>query len=253
VDRALWATFGAAIVGLVLGAALPRIAYRLSVPFGEPNLAACGVCGAAFPSGLTGWIRIGGRCDSCRGRVGPSPVVTTLASGAAAAALTWLVFPDPAWPLYPMVAVLGVLLAMIDLACKRLPHDLVVPATAVTAVALIAIAAGSGQWADLLRAALGATVLSGLFFLLYLVPGQGLGFGDVKVAVLLGLLLGWLGWPEVLLGALLPWLVNGPVVLVLLLIGRVGRKSTLPFGPALLGGFLLAIGVSGWLPVVGRS
>ena len=73
-----------------------------------------------------------------------------------------------------------------------------------------------------------------LYQLLYLLPGEGIGYGDVRLAVLLGLFLGWLGWAEVVGGALLPWLVNGPVVLGLLLAGRVHRKSRLPFGPAML-------------------
>jgi leader peptidase (prepilin peptidase)/N-methyltransferase len=52
-----------------------------------------------------------------------------------------------------------------------------------------------------------------------------------------------LGWREVVWGALLPWLVNAPAVLALVLLGRVGRKSRLPFGPAMLVGSLVAVGV----------
>jgi leader peptidase (prepilin peptidase)/N-methyltransferase len=80
-----------------------------------------------------------------------------------------------------------------------------------------------------------------------------MGFGDVKLAVLLGGFLGWLGWPEVILGVLVPWLLNGPVVLVLLLSGRVNRKTTLPFGPAMLAGAWVSIVLGSWLNLFGRA
>jgi prepilin signal peptidase PulO-like enzyme (type II secretory pathway) len=73
---------------------------------------------------------------------------------------------------------------------------------------------------------------------------SGLGFGDVKLAGVLGLPLGWLGWPAVLLGLALPHLLAGPVALFLLLTGRAKRGTGLPFGPALLAGALLAIAIT---------
>jgi leader peptidase (prepilin peptidase)/N-methyltransferase len=76
---------------------------------------------------------------------------------------------------------------------------------------------------------------------LYMIPGGNLGFGDVQLAVLLGMLLGALGWPEVVWGAALPWLINAPVLLVLLLRRRVGRRSRVPFGPSMLAGALLSV------------
>ena len=88
---------------------------------------------------------------------------------------------------------------------------------------------------------------------LHLISPRGLGFGDVKLAVLLGLFLGFLGWRDVLLGGLLPWLVNAPVVIILLASGRAGRRTAVPFGPAMLTGALAAILVSAWVDVVGRT
>jgi leader peptidase (prepilin peptidase)/N-methyltransferase len=73
-----------------------------------------------------------------------------------------------------------------------------------------------------------------------LLAPAGLGMGDVKLAGLLGLYLGWLGWPVVLLGFLLGFAVQALVGLVLLAARRAGRHTELPFGPALLGGSLAA-------------
>jgi leader peptidase (prepilin peptidase)/N-methyltransferase len=154
--------------------------------------------------------------------------------------LAWAVGPGPGLPLYVALAVYGTGLGAVDLICHRLPTDLVYAGLAVGLLGFTAVAVVTGQWGTLLRAVLGAAALAAVFFVLYLVPGQNLGFGDVRLAGLLGLFLGWLGWPAVVWGALLPWLVNAPVALGLLLARRVHRKSRLPFGPAMLAGALLA-------------
>jgi leader peptidase (prepilin peptidase)/N-methyltransferase len=106
---------------------------------------------------------------------------------------------------------------------------------------LLTIAVSTGDYAALLRAGLGGLVMFVGYTVLALVPGGQIGFGDVKAAGVLGLLLGWLGWGYVLLGAALPHLLNGPVVVGLLLTGRVKRNSPIALGPALLAGALLAI------------
>jgi leader peptidase (prepilin peptidase)/N-methyltransferase len=139
------------------------------------------------------------------------------------------------------LAVLGTGLGVIDVASHRLPSVIVLPSTVVSAVALVVVSAGTGDWGSLARAALGALAMGAVYLGLYLLPGGNLGFGDVQLAVLIGLLLGYLGWPEVVWGALLPWLLNAPVVLALLLVGRVDRRSKLPFGPSMLVGALLAV------------
>ena len=230
----------AALLGGALGAVLPVPVYRLSVPYGQPPRAACEHCGAP----LRWWGR------RCADHLGPQwwvmGVVTAIGAGVLAASL-----PGPA-ALRIVVAVglatLGATLGAVDVACHRLPTLIVLPSTVVGVVALIAVSAGTHDWGTLGRAALGAVAMGAAYLGLYLIPGGNLGFGDVQLAVLLGLLLGALGWPEVVWGALLPWLVNAPVVLVLLLLGRVGRKSRVPFGPSMLAGAVLAVALGAVLP-----
>jgi leader peptidase (prepilin peptidase)/N-methyltransferase len=223
--------------GLAGGALVPFAAYRLSVAAGESPRTLCDDCGVVLPAG---WLRPG-RCVSCRARLGPPAWVTALIATVSCGLLAAVLGPRPELAWYVAVALFGVLLSVIDVACQRLPHQLVVPAIGVSLVGFTTLAAVTGEWPALGRAAAGAGVLGGLYLALFALPGQGLGFGDVKLAVLLGGYLGWLGWPEVILGAALPWLVNGPVILVLLLTRRINRKSSVPFGPAMLAGALLAI------------
>jgi leader peptidase (prepilin peptidase) / N-methyltransferase len=223
----------AVVAGFVAGALLPRPAYRLSVPMDTPARSACAHCGQSLGRAA--------HCPQCGERWGPPWWATAVVAGGGSGLVALAIGADPVLPLFVALVVLGTALGAIDIACHRLPTVLVRPAIAAGAGLLAVLAAVTGEWADLGRALLGAAVLGAVFFLLHLAPGRPVSFGDVRLAVLLGLFLGWLGWAEVIWGGLLPWLVNVPVVLVALLIGRAGRKSRLPFGPAMLAGALLAI------------
>jgi leader peptidase (prepilin peptidase)/N-methyltransferase len=240
----------AAVVGAAGGLLAPVPAYRLSVPAQAPDRDACERCRVPLPAGWRGWVRVPARCRECWARLGPPAWLTAAAAGAASALLALSLGPTAALPLFVALAVLGVLLGAIDIACKRLPHKLVMPALWIGSVLLAIVALVTWSWGAWARAVLGAAALAAVFALLASLPGGGLGFGDVKLAALLGLFLGWLGWRTVMFGGLLPWLVNAPVVLALLLLGRAGRRSRLPFGPALLVGALLAIVVTVGMPTI---
>ncbi len=162
------------------------------------------------------------------------------------AALCALAALRPGWdlPAFLVLAVAGVLLAVVDLRHRLLPDRVVLPSIALVAALLALAAAADGAWPDLLRALLGAAALFAGFLVLALVaPGQ-LGMGDVKLAALIGLPLGWLGWPAVLLGALAAFLVQAVAALALLAARRVTLRSSLPFGPAMLLGAALAVAVA---------
>lgn len=195
--------------------------------------------GAALLGGVVGALVPGLARRTCGVRVGRRTPV--LVGAVAFAALTWALWPDPALLAVLLLAAAGLLLAPIDLAVRRLPDPVVGTAAAGCAAILVILAISTGSYPALGRAALAGLLLTGGYLLIALLPGASLGLGDVKLAGLLGLVLGWLGWRYVLFGALLPHLLTGPVVLALLLTGRLRRDSTLPFGPALLAGAGLAI------------
>jgi leader peptidase (prepilin peptidase)/N-methyltransferase len=73
----------------------------------------------------------------------------------------------------------------------------------------------------------------------------GMGYGDVKLAGLLGLYLGWLGWGPVLVGTFTGFLLGGLVGVALLVTRRAGRRTAIPFGPFMLGGAMLALFFAG--------
>lgn len=153
-----------------------------------------------------------------------------------------------ALPAFLVVAGAGVLLAAVDLRHRLLPNRVVAPAVVATAALLTVAAAVGGSEEELVRAALGATVLFAGYMVLALISPGGLGMGDVKLAGLLGLPLGWLGWDVLLLGAVAGFVVQAALALLLLATRRIGRKAELPFGPAMLLGAAIAVGWSGTLP-----
>ena len=98
-----------------------------------------------------------------------------------------------------------------------------------------------GQWQSAARMLAATGVLYGLYFLLALVYPGGMGWGDVRLAGVLGLFLGWLGWGAVWFGTLAGFLLGSVVGLALMAVGRANCKTALPFGPAMLAGAFLAI------------
>ncbi|MEU4621217.1 prepilin peptidase [Actinoplanes sp. NPDC023801] len=214
------------LFGAAAGAFLPRIGHRLTVPFGSSARTACERCGRPFPAGAAGWIHAGPSC--CTGGHLP-PVTLALTAGLLAAVLG----PVPQLPVHLLAALPGLLLAMIDLGCLRLPDRLVGILALAGGIPLALIAP------DRIVPALSAGLLVGAAYLaIALLPGRGLGLGDVKLGAALAFLLGFAGWPAVAVGLGTAHLLNGAIA-TWLLVTR--RARPIPFGPALLLGACIGL------------
>ncbi len=158
-----------------------------------------------------------------------------LATAALAALAAWSVGGLGDWaalPVYLLFAWLTVGLVWIDLDVHRLPVGLVVP-TGWWLVALLAVASlatGDRRW---LGALIGAGVMGAVYLLLAVLPGGGVGGGDVRLAPVIGGLLGWLGSGALLVGLLAGFLVGGLAAVTLLALRRAGLRSTIAYGPAM--------------------
>ena len=142
---------------------------------------------------------------------------------------------------------LGLALAVVDARTRLLPKRLVTPAIGLAVVTAAAVALATGDTERLMRALLGLLVAFVLFFILHVLWSIGMGFGDVRLSALLGLLLGWLGWAELLVGLYAGFLVMGGYGLVKALAAwdRSVLKTQVPFGPFLLAGTWAAPFVAG--------
>ncbi len=208
------------------------------------GLAALPVAAAAAPylAGLS--VRVPDRTDTqwWRGeRVSRVRVGTCAATGAILAVLAGVAAGwTAAWPAYVVLALLLTPLVVIDVEHHRLPDRLVLTGVAVGLVLLAVAAAVRHDWASFVRAVVAALACGGLFFVLVLASPQSLGLGDAKLAALLGLYLGWLGWGVGLAGFFLGFVLGGVVAVVALISGHASWKSHLALGPSLAAGALLA-------------
>ena len=176
---------------------------------------------------------------------------------------------DELWPATPLAfwlvlaacayfAVMAVRLTIIDVRHHLLPNRIVFPSYAVAGALLLAAAifhvvagpsaAHPGPDASAaflgipaLRILAGGAVLWAFYFVLRLAYPPGMGFGDVKLAGVLGMYLGYLGWPHVFAGTFAAFLLGGLWSLALLAARRGTLKSAIPFGPFMLAGAAAAM------------
>jgi leader peptidase (prepilin peptidase)/N-methyltransferase len=132
-------------------------------------------------------------------------------------------------------------LACIDLERYLLPRRVVYPTLAASATFILTGAVWGGEWRRLAVAVACALGAFTMFFLLNLVNPRWLGFGDVRLAAVIGLVLGWLGVPYLLVGLLAGNLAGVALSVVLMATGRMSRTTQLPYGVFLALGSLIAV------------
>ncbi|RLU80857.1 prepilin peptidase [Streptomyces griseocarneus] len=232
-------TLLAAVYGILAGALLPRARYRLSVEPEEPWRSA-GPCGHA----LAGWLG-SGRCGCCGERYAPGALWWAGAVGVACTALAATVGARPELTVWLLAAPVAALLAGVDRSVRRLPDVLTLPLAAGAAALLGAAALIPGAAGSWPKALLGGLALGGGYFALFLLHPEGMGFGDVKLAIGLGCALGWYGWQVLLLGAFAGLLLGSLHGAALLLIRRAGRRTAVAFGPFMIAGAWLGLLLGG--------
>lgn len=236
------------VLGLVVGSFLNVVVYR--VPRGRSvvrPVSACPHCGRPIRRRhnvpVLGWLVLRGRCADCSAPISVRYPLVELATGGLF--LVLFEWADRTRQLNVLPALLyfgaiGLALALIDLDCRRLPDAIVLPAYPVLAVLLTGSAALRQDWWSLARAGAGGLLLFGFFALLACYP-SGMGFGDVKLAGPLGALLAYLSWAALVVGAFTAFALGALAGLWLVATRRRGRGATLPFGPFLVAGALLAV------------
>ncbi len=194
-------------------------------------------CGAAAWA-LTPWAR---RLVDSRSRWLHRAVPTALGVVGGAGAVLAATSPAHAVGLGILAAACA-LLAPIDLATERLPDALVLPALGGLLASLVVASAITGDWARLGTAVLASLAAGAGYFALAWISPSSMGLGDVKLALPLGLALGWHGWLVLLVGVLAAFVLLLVVALVLLVARRGIRGVQVPFGPLMMLGAAAAIG-----------
>lgn len=238
-----------AVLGLAIGSFLNVLIYR--VPRGESlvaPLSRCPSCGRPIRIRhrvpVLGWLVLRGRCADCRSPISIRYPLVEIGTGALFVAVTVRIDTLrllPALPAYLYLAAIGVALTMIDIEHQRLPNVLVLPSYPIVAALLSVASVWQHDWSALARAALGSAALYACYFALAFAYPAGMGFGDVKLAGVLGGLMSYLSWTTLLIGGLTGFLLGGLAGVVVLASGKGNRKTALPFGPFMISGAVIAV------------
>ena len=207
----LWISLLWALAGALLGPALLPVAERLSGTHRQ------------------------------HGTTMPPTVVVPLATAILFGLLAWRVGIRGELLAYSCVAVAGVRLAAIDIAELRLPTRLVWSSCLLTFALFVLAATIDQDGIALLRATTGMVTLPAAYLLLALLSRGGFGMGDVRLAALVGLALGWRSWTAVATGTVLALFYAGTTGLIAITLGRLSKRSPIPYGPAMLAGTFTVI------------
>jgi leader peptidase (prepilin peptidase)/N-methyltransferase len=233
-----------AVAGLLFGSFVTVLVHRLprkeSVVGPRSRCPRCGTLIRAVDNvPLVSYLLLRGRCRSCGARISAEYPLTELATAILFAGAGLVI--RPVWAAAIVAPFLGVMLAvaLIDLRWRIVPNRLTYPAVLVFLLAIVA-AHLAGGGVDAVRGLLGLALYAGPLFLLALALPAGMGMGDVKLAALIGLVLGSLGLAYVAVAAF-AGVVGGGVGAVLAMSAMgYGRKQTIPFGPFLAAGAVVA-------------
>jgi leader peptidase (prepilin peptidase)/N-methyltransferase len=209
-------------------------------------VAACTVAGLAIGLGLEVVVEQVNRREPLRTwkRSDAHPARAAVLAGVTVALFVGLaVRYGDSWvlPAFLVVAAGLVVLSVIDFEQFLLPNRIVYPLGLATLALLVVAALGDGAWGDLGRALLGGVAAMAALGVLHLASPRSMGFGDVKLAFVLGLVLGWLGWSELVLGLFCGFLAGAVVGISLIVFRHRSRKDHLPFGPFLAFGTLVVL------------
>ncbi|PRY17910.1 prepilin peptidase [Kineococcus rhizosphaerae] len=251
------------LLGLAIGSFLNVVVHR--VPRGESVVhppSACPRCERRITARdnvpLVSWILLRGRCRGCALPISARYPLVELLTAVLFAVVTLVVGFSWALPAYLYLVAIAVALAAIDIDVHRLPDAIVLPSYLVAAVLLgiAGLAEGDGQ--ALLRAAVGGAAMFALYGLSWFLYPRGMGLGDVKLAGVLGLYLGWWSWSALAVGTFGAFVLGGVGAVVVVLTRDGGRRTRIPFGPYMLASALAALvvaaPVAGWyLQLVGLA
>jgi leader peptidase (prepilin peptidase) / N-methyltransferase len=262
---AVWATV-LGVLGLAIGSFLNVVIYRVPAGVSVVRPASrCPSCQSEIRNRhnvpVLGWLSLRGKCADCAAPISARYPLVELATGVLFVVVTLRVVHlhiAAALPAYLYFVAAGLALALIDFDHRRLPNAIVLPSYVVVGVLLTIAAAVSHDWWALARAAISAAALYAVFYAIAFAYPAGMGFGDVKLAGVLGGLLGYLSWSALVVGAFAGFLLGAVVGVIVVAVGHGGRKTALPFGPFMIVGAFLALFVAEpiahtYLHLVGRA
>jgi leader peptidase (prepilin peptidase) / N-methyltransferase len=248
--RLAWAIV-AGLFGLIFGSAINAIVWRLYVGRSWVHgRSECSECGHALQAKdlvpVLSWLALGGKCRYCRKPIKDHPIVE-LVTAILFGLSTWELLgaygptgaePTVRWVFWLVVLVLLIVLAVYDARWLILPDKIMLPLIVVALVYSVAMASLTHSTQVLLGPLLAGVMAGGVFYaIVYFSKGRAMGGGDIKLALVMGLLLGLKG---TLVAMLVAFNTAAIVGIVMIALRRRKRNDQIPFGPFLVGGTVVA-------------
>lgn len=237
---------GSVLVGLMVGSFLNVVIHR--VPRKESIVkpgSRCPGCGTQLSPKdnipVASWLILRGKCRSCRAPISPRYPLIELLTAVLFAITAVRLGPDWALPAFLVVVAGLIAISAVDLERFIVPNRILYPTLFIAAPLLLLAGALEDDWSSVRTAAIGGALAWGLLLVIHLISPRGMGFGDVRLAGLIGMTTGWLSVGHVLVALFLGFLTASVVGVSLIFLKLKGRKDKVPFGPFLALGAYLAI------------
>jgi leader peptidase (prepilin peptidase)/N-methyltransferase len=234
------------VIGLCVGSFVNVLIWR--VPRKESVVrprSRCPQCQTAIAERdnipVISWLVLRGKCRTC---AAPIPLRYPLVEAATAALFVAAAIRFGAsWQLPAFCVFFAALLAIsvIDLAHFIIPNRIVYPTLFVTVPMLAGAAAFDGTWRHFEDALIGGAAGFGALLVVHLISPRGMGFGDVRLAGVIGVMVGWLGLRYLVVALFLAFLLASIIGLGLIITRVKTRKDAVPFGPFMASGAVIAV------------
>lgn len=237
---------GCALFGLAVGSFLNVVIYRIprneSIVTPRSHCPSCGTLIREYDNiPVISWIVLRGRCRHCGTAISIRYLMVEIGTAALFAGVAARLGVSWDVPAY-LVLFAGLLcLACIDLEHLILPRKIVYFVSVLFLLLLALAAAQSGEWHRLLVGAVCAVAWLALFFVINLASPRMLGFGDVRLAPLLGFGLGWFGWRYVVIGFFAANVIGAIIGLALIATKKISHEQPVPYAVFLALGTAVAI------------
>ncbi len=233
------------IFGLIVGSFLNCIIWRVSIK--KSFLKGRSICPKCkhqlnffdlIP--LFSFLALKGKCRYCQKKISWQYPLVELATGFIFLLVSILFWNNLSLMIFLLIIFSFLIIIFVyDLKHLIIPDNVLVPAIIIAALYRIIEGLFISKSLLSLYYLLSIAVPCGFFLLIYLLSkGKWIGFGDVKLAILLGLIL---GWPNILLGLFLSYLIGGIIGIGLVIISKKQMKSEVPFAPFLIAGTMIAV------------
>lgn len=237
----------AAVGGLLLGDPLEVVVARTGAHAGlAPPWWDCPSCGRPAPASavvpLVG-VAARRRCRACGATraYGRRPWVLAVVTAAVLGSIAARVGPHPQLAAYLVLGAALVAVSAVDLERMIIPNRIVYPTLVAVGALLVVASAADARWSALWWAAAAGAACFAAFFAVHVAVPRGMGFGDVRLAGLVGMATGWWSPGQAFVAVLAAFVLGSVVGVVAMAVSGAGRRTRVPFGPFLAAGAVVAV------------